>query len=73
MTGRDMGIRSQRYSMVVENGTVRQLNIDPLGQIELSTAETMLRQLMCRLFGGRARLTRHSFHALNSSEGKIRR
>jgi len=40
-----MGIRSQRYSSLIENGVVKQLNIDAPGKFEASTAETMLTQL----------------------------
>jgi glutaredoxin/glutathione-dependent peroxiredoxin len=40
-----MGMRSQRYSMLVENGVVKQLNIEPAGQFGVSSAETMLQQL----------------------------
>ena len=40
-----MGIRSQRYSMVVENGVVTALNIEPSGQYGVSSAEAMLEKL----------------------------
>ena len=40
-----MGTRSQRYSMVVENGVVTQLNVEQGGGFEVSNAETMLAQL----------------------------
>jgi peroxiredoxin len=40
-----MGIRSQRYSMVVENGIVTALNIEPSGQYGVSSAEAMLEKL----------------------------
>ncbi len=40
-----MGIRSQRYSMVVDNGTVTQLNIEPSGEYGVSSAEAMLDRL----------------------------
>ena len=39
-----MGTRSQRYSMVVEDGVVRQLNVEENG-FKVSNAETMLEQL----------------------------
>ncbi|HTN64816.1 MAG TPA: peroxiredoxin [Burkholderiaceae bacterium] len=40
-----MGTRSQRYSMLVENGVVRQLNVEQPGKFDVSSAETMLAQL----------------------------
>jgi peroxiredoxin len=40
-----MGIRSQRYSMVVENGVVTALNVEPSGQYGISSAEAMLEKL----------------------------
>jgi peroxiredoxin len=45
LTARGMGIRSQRYSMLVENGIVRMLNVEQPGKFEVSDAETMLKQL----------------------------
>jgi peroxiredoxin len=39
-----MGTRSQRYSMLVEDGVVKQLNVEQ-GGFEVSSAETMLKQL----------------------------
>lgn len=40
-----MGIRSQRYSMLLEDGVVRQLNIEAPGKFEVSDAATLLAQL----------------------------
>lgn len=40
-----MGIRSQRYSMLVEDGVVKQLNIEAEGKFEVSNAEKLLSQL----------------------------
>jgi peroxiredoxin len=40
-----MGTRSQRYSMLVEDGVVKQLNVEEGGKFEVSNAETMLGQL----------------------------
>ena len=37
-----MGIRSQRYSMVVTDGTVSELNVEPSGEYGVSSAEAML-------------------------------
>ena len=39
------GIRSQRYSMVIDNGVVTQLNVEPPNQFEASSAETLLASL----------------------------
>ena len=45
-TGFGMGIRSQRYSMLVEDGVVKSLNVeDAPGKADASGAETMLGQL----------------------------
>lgn len=40
-----MGTRSQRYSMLVDDGVVSQLNVEQGGAFEVSNAETMLAQL----------------------------
>jgi peroxiredoxin len=40
-----MGTRSQRYSMLVEDGVVKQLNIEAPGKFEVSDADTLLKQL----------------------------
>jgi peroxiredoxin len=40
-----MGTRSQRYSMLVEDGLVTQLNVEHGGKFEVSNAETLLAQL----------------------------
>lgn len=40
-----MGKRSQRYSMVVDDGTVEQLNVEGPGEYRVSGAEYMLDQL----------------------------
>ena len=45
LTARGMGIRSQRYSMLVEDGVVKALNVEQPGKFEVSDADTMLRQL----------------------------
>ncbi|GLR26076.1 peroxiredoxin [Limnobacter litoralis] len=45
LTARGLGLRSQRYSMLVENGVVKQINLDPAGAFENSTAEKLLSQL----------------------------
>jgi peroxiredoxin len=40
-----MGIRSQRYSMLVDNGVVRALHVEAPGQFDVSSAEAMLKAL----------------------------
>ena len=40
-----MGIRSQRYSMVVDNGVVTALNVEPSGEYGVSSAEAMLEKV----------------------------
>jgi peroxiredoxin len=45
LTSKGMGIRSQRYSMLVEDGVVKQLNVEQPGKFEVSNAETLLGQL----------------------------
>jgi peroxiredoxin len=40
-----MGRRSQRFSMIVENGVVKELNVEAPGKFEVSTAECALSQL----------------------------
>lgn len=44
-TGFGMGIRSQRYSMLVKDGVVSELNVEEPGQFEVSTADHILGQL----------------------------
>ena len=45
LTGRGLGVRSQRYSMLVEDGVVKALNVEQPGKFEVSGAETMLQKL----------------------------
>jgi glutaredoxin/glutathione-dependent peroxiredoxin len=46
MKTRGLGVRSQRYSMLVDNGTVKSLNVESQpGQVEASSAEAMLKGL----------------------------
>jgi len=40
-----MGTRSQRYSLLVVDGVVKQLNVEEGGKFEVSNAETLLAQL----------------------------
>ncbi len=43
--GFGMGTRSQRYSMLVEDGVVKQLNVEQGGEFKVSSAEHLLTQL----------------------------
>ena len=45
LTKAGMGVRSQRYSMLVVDGVVKQLNIEKGGKYEVSGADTILTQL----------------------------
>ena len=40
-----MGVRSQRYAMLVENGVVKALNVEQPGEYAVSSAEAMLEKL----------------------------
>lgn len=44
-TAAGMGIRMQRFSMLLDDGVVKQLNVEAPGKFEVSDANTMLRQL----------------------------
>ena len=44
LTSKGMGVRSQRYSMLVDDGVVKSLNIEAPGKFEVSDAATMLAQ-----------------------------
>ncbi|NMS64335.1 peroxiredoxin family protein, partial [Vibrio parahaemolyticus] len=44
-TGGFGGIRSQRYAMIIENGTVAKLNVEEPKKFEASKAETILAAL----------------------------
>ena len=44
LTGKGMGVRSNRYSMLVKDGVVTTLNVEGPGKFEVSDAETLLAQ-----------------------------
>lgn len=44
-SGFGMGQRSQRYSMIVDDGTVKELNVEQGGAFEVSSADYLLGQL----------------------------
>ncbi len=45
LTSRGMGLRSNRFSMLVKDGVVKTLNVEGPGKFEVSDAETMLSQV----------------------------
>jgi peroxiredoxin len=45
LTARNMGVRSTRYSMLVDDGVVKSLNVEAPGKFEVSSAEAMLAKL----------------------------
>jgi glutaredoxin/glutathione-dependent peroxiredoxin len=46
MSARGLGVRSQRYSMLVDNGVVKSLNIEAQpGSVDASSAESLLKAL----------------------------
>ena len=44
-SGFGLGKRGQRFSMIVENGVVKELNVEQAGDFKVSSAEHMLGQL----------------------------
>ena len=45
LTGKGLGLRSNRYSMLVKDGKVQSLNVEGPGKFEVSDADTLLSQL----------------------------
>ena len=45
LTARGLGVRSQRYAMIVDNGTVTDLMVEEGGAYEVSSAESVLSRL----------------------------
>ena len=45
LTARGMGLRMQRFSMLVDNGVVKTFNLEGPGKFEVSDADTMLKQV----------------------------
>ena len=43
--GPGMGMRTKRFSMLVDNGRIVKLNVEEPGKFEVSDAGTMLKQL----------------------------
>jgi peroxiredoxin len=44
LVARGMGVRSQRYSMLVDDGVVKAFNLEAPGKFEVSSAEALLEQ-----------------------------
>jgi peroxiredoxin len=44
LAARGMGLRSQRYSMLVVDGVVKAINVEAPGKFEVSDAATLLAQ-----------------------------
>ncbi|WP_144630976.1 peroxiredoxin [Bordetella genomosp. 13] len=44
LTQRGMGVRSQRYSALIDDGVVKTLNVEAPGKFEVSDVDTMLSQ-----------------------------
>ena len=49
LSARGMGLRSDRYSMLVVDGVVKSLNVEAPGKFEVSDAATMLQQAKAQL------------------------
>lgn len=45
LTGRGLGLRCQRFAMVVDNGVVKSLVIDPPGTFDKTSCEVMLKSV----------------------------
>jgi peroxiredoxin (alkyl hydroperoxide reductase subunit C) len=45
LTSAGMGMRSKRFSLLVDNGVVKQVNVEAPGKFEVSDAATMLKQV----------------------------
>lgn len=45
LSGPGMGLRSKRYSMIVDNGVVKALNVEEKSGVNVSGADTILTQL----------------------------
>jgi peroxiredoxin len=45
LTAKGMGVRLRRCSLLVEDGIIKQVNVEAPGKFEVSNAETLLKQL----------------------------
>lgn len=48
LAGRGFGVRCQRFSMLVDNGVVKTLNVEEPGKFDVSGAEKLLEQAMTK-------------------------
>jgi peroxiredoxin len=44
-SGFGMGLRGQRFALIVDNGVVKQLNVEAKGEFKVSSADYVLGQL----------------------------
>jgi peroxiredoxin len=45
LNGAGMGVRSRRYSMLVDDGVVKKINVDEPGKFEVSSGDALLKQI----------------------------
>src|SRR4029077_16963471 len=45
LNGAGMGTRSKRYSMLIEDGVIKKLNVEAPGKFEVSGGDTLLKQM----------------------------
>lgn len=45
LTAKNFGVRMQRCALIVDNGTVKAVNVEAAGKFEVSNAETLLAQV----------------------------
>ena len=45
LTARNMGVRSQRYAAIIDNGVIKALEVEAPGKFEVSSAEAMIKHL----------------------------
>jgi peroxiredoxin len=45
LTARGMGVRTNRFAMIVDNGVVKHIAVEAAGKFEVSSAEAILAKL----------------------------
>ncbi len=45
LSGNGMGMRSRRYSMLVEDGVVKKINVEEPGKFEVSSGDALVKQI----------------------------